>query len=714
MNDQARTKKQLLADLHELRQRVAELECRVSCPPFQTADRTPAAPGHHAPEQASICYDEAFTQAVVQARANISCFDIERGLFIASAEARRLHGLDPEGPIDQAAAITAIHPDDWPEVERVFRRSTETGAPYVVEYRVILNDGSIRWIAAQGERLPGLFGSRLMIMSQDITERRRTEDLLRARLRLVEFAESHSLESVLQATLDEAEALTDSAISFYHFLDADQRTLSLQAWSTSTLQLGCTSQGQGLHYDLDRAGVWVDCVHVRRPVIYNDYVSLSHRKGTPAGHASLTRVLLVPIMRGESIVAIIGMGNKAGRYVNDDIATVSLLGDFSWDIVERKRTKISLREARDFAESLIETANVMVVGLDRYGSIVTFNKAAELITGYSRNELAGRNWFETLVPRVRYPQVWDAFQRVDAGMLPENFENPILTRSGEERYIVWQNSVMYRDERPAGTISFGMDITERRQMEEDLRKSRDELDERVHQATADLRASEAQLRQLSSHLLQAQENERKRVANEIHDNAGQVLAAIKYRVEAASLKLEKAGLGHALQPVRELVPIVQACMNDMRRLQMELRPTVLDDMGVKAAIEWFCREFQITYPAICVETTLMAHESELSEVLKLVIFRIVQEALNNVGKHSNASRIRIALQVRGESLMLQIADNGQGFDVEQALTVKAFGHGLGLSSMRERAQFSGGVFFIDSTLGEGTQIDVRWPRHALV
>jgi PAS domain S-box-containing protein len=141
------------------------------------------------------------------------------------------------------------------------------------------------------------------------------------------------------------------------------------------------------------------------------------------------------------------------------------------DISERKRAEEALRDAKDYSENLIKTANTMVVGMDLGGNITVFNQAAEAITGYARSELQNRNWFEVITPKDRYPQVWAIFEKLTGGGLPKYFENLILTKTGEERYIVWQNNVVFEKGRIAGTISFGMDITERKQAEEKLRES---------------------------------------------------------------------------------------------------------------------------------------------------------------------------------------------------------------------------------------------------
>jgi two-component system, cell cycle sensor histidine kinase and response regulator CckA len=141
------------------------------------------------------------------------------------------------------------------------------------------------------------------------------------------------------------------------------------------------------------------------------------------------------------------------------------------DITERKRNEQVLQTAKEYAENLIQTANTIVVGLNTEGMITIFNRAAEQITGYTREELENKNWFEVLVPKNRYPEVWKEFDRLLKGGMPKSFENPILTKDGRERYIVWSNSEINEQGRIVGTVSFGLDITERKQSIEKISKS---------------------------------------------------------------------------------------------------------------------------------------------------------------------------------------------------------------------------------------------------
>ncbi len=180
-------------------------------------------------------------------------------------------------------------------------------------------------------------------LGRDITDRKRNEAINLSRLHLMQYTETHSLDELLEETLNEVETLTDSRIGFYHFVEDDQVSLTLQNWSTRTKTEFCKAEGKGLHYAISEAGVWVDCIHQRQPVIHNDYASLPHRKGMPDGHAEVTRELVVPVLRGEKIVAILGIGNKPVDYTEKDVETVSLIADLAWEIAERKKAEEALR-----------------------------------------------------------------------------------------------------------------------------------------------------------------------------------------------------------------------------------------------------------------------------------------------------------------------------------------------------------------------------------
>ncbi|HOO72908.1 MAG TPA: PAS domain S-box protein [Spirochaetota bacterium] len=144
------------------------------------------------------------------------------------------------------------------------------------------------------------------------------------------------------------------------------------------------------------------------------------------------------------------------------------------DITVEYHVRQELQAAKDFAENLMYNVNTMIVGLDVKGNLTIFNRAAEEITGYSWADLEGKNWFEVLVPGDRYPEVWEEFSRLIKGGMPVKYENPILTKDGEERFIVWRNSSLQNENGIYGSLSFGIDITERKMAEEKIREALEE------------------------------------------------------------------------------------------------------------------------------------------------------------------------------------------------------------------------------------------------
>src|SRR4030042_5852601 len=183
----------------------------------------------------------------------------------------------------------------------------------------------------------------------------------------------------------------------------------------------------------------------------------------------------------------------------------------------------------------------------------------------------------------------------------------------------------------------------------------------------ELRESENRLRSLSSQLLTVQENERKRIAMELHDGIGQLLTAIKFKVENV---LQEKGKARANEKSLEaIISMVNESVEEIRRIQMDLRPSTLDDLGILATLEWFCREYQKIYSDIRIEKEIGLQESEVSPTLKPVIFRVMQETLNNIAKHSKEDLVHLSLQKTDGTIELAIQDNGQGFNLMEVLSV---------------------------------------------
>ncbi|HSA77607.1 MAG TPA: GAF domain-containing protein, partial [Nitrospirota bacterium] len=231
--------------------------------------------------------------------------------------------------------------ESYPALLEIYGRVALTGKPE--SFEIYLEPLATWFFVSVYSTEKGYF----VAVFDNITERKKTESITQARLRMLSMAASPSAsrDEILQNMLDEIEKQLGSMIGFYHFLDFDQETLSLQAWSTNTLKNMCTAEGKGSHYNISQAGVWVDCVRERGPVIHNDYASLAHRRGLPPGHAEVRREMVVPILRDDRIVAIIGVGNKPTDYNETDVEIAQSLGQLSWEIFERIRAVDELQKA---------------------------------------------------------------------------------------------------------------------------------------------------------------------------------------------------------------------------------------------------------------------------------------------------------------------------------------------------------------------------------
>jgi signal transduction histidine kinase len=224
-----------------------------------------------------------------------------------------------------------------------------------------------------------------------------------------------------------------------------------------------------------------------------------------------------------------------------------------------------------------------------------------------------------------------------------------------------------------------------------------------------LTASERQLRLLSARLLEVQEQERKAVARDLHDSVGSCLSAVKLGLSRKLQTIREGDFSAKEALLQDLMARVQEAIEETRRIQKNLRPLVLDDLGFVVALRALCRDFKEVHGTIRITPILSIGEGDVPERLKIVLYRICQEALNNIAKHSGADRVTLSLSTQDHRIVLKIEDNGRGFDPSQNGRIGAEPGGMGLASMRERAALSGGSFTIASTEGRGTIIVTTWP-----
>jgi PAS domain S-box-containing protein len=444
----------------------------------------------------------------------------------------------------------------------------------------------------------------------------------------------------------------------------------------------------------------IDLVEVRAPFV-------------KAGIIAIGAALLV-VLAGATF--FLRVSNPIIRDLQNRTAELTVANEqLQREILERKKAEERLR----FQAQLLSSVRESVVATDLEGHVIYWGRGAEKLYGYNAKEVMGKPITFIVEPHEEEEEEERMRQVFETGSWSGEYMQQC--KDGSK---FWADTVISlvtdKNEQPSGFIGIDRDITEREQAKEALRRAHDELELRVEERTAELiRAneklsrSEEELRLLSSQLLTAQEDERARIACDLHDSIGQYLNVIKLKIGESLRHLNNGMFELAGESCKITATAIQDVLDEVRRIYMELRPSLLDDLGILVTIDWFCREFQEMYPEISLEKELSVEEREVPESLKIVIYRLLQEALNNIAKHSKADRVLVTVRRKDNTLELAIEDNGRGFDLEEVLSVESTKRGLGLGTMRERTGLSGGSFSIETAKGAGTVVRASWQSQEL-
>lgn len=408
-----------------------------------------------------------------------------------------------------------------------------------------------------------------------------------------------------------------------------------------------------------------------------------------------TSVLTTVILWVFGLVGI-GIGWRQIRKSDDDrnsaIESLRLAHDqlktkneqLDHEIEERKQIQKTLSKSQRRYRELWDFAPAAYHVLDVEGTITRVNRTELDMLGYTKKEMLGKPIFDFVLPEQR-DDAKERFRRKLTGDKIIKHDDRIYIKKDGTKVNVSIDDVLERNEdgEVVGVRTTMVDVT-------------------------DLKRAQKELRRLSSQILDVQENERKSIARELHDSIGQSLAAIKFKLEHVINQLHETRIEAAKNSLEALIPLVLNASKEVRQIHTDLRPSVLDDLGIVSTISWFCREFEQLYPNIQVDRESNIEEGEIPESLKVVIFRILQEAMNNAAKYGNPNLLRISLKKEDSQLTLTVQDNGLGFDPERVQIRRSLTGGFGITSMKERAENSGGSFSIESQKGLGTIIQTTW------
>ncbi len=373
-------------------------------------------------------------------------------------------------------------------------------------------------------------------------------------------------------------------------------------------------------------------------------------------------------------------------------------------------------------ELLLESTGEGIFGIDLDGCCTFINRAGARLLGYETAEVRGSNMHE-LTHHSRadgqpYPDtecpIFNAFRQ---GLACRIDSEVFWRRDGTAFAVEYSSHPIMDGERVRGAVITFVDITERKHASDELKRAKDELELRVMERTRELSAALGQLRELAAYSESVREDERTRIAREVHDELGSLLVAMKMDVNWLDKRLgeQQSRDAVAAQDMRErmrckcrnMSRLIENAVDNVGRIITDLRPSILDHQGLWAALEWQAQEFVQSAELTLDWDMQVDGASGLPEPAAMAVFRIFQEMLSNVGRHAQASRLRIRITASAARLTVCVRDDGRGAAAEAFDANDAYG----VMGMRERARHFGGHIDIESRIGQGSQFCLTMPLH---
>jgi PAS domain S-box-containing protein len=368
------------------------------------------------------------------------------------------------------------------------------------------------------------------------------------------------------------------------------------------------------------------------------------------------------------------------RTVRDDQGELLYYEGTCQDITERKNAEGALRESEERYRELFENARDVMYVHDLKGRYTSVNRAAEKLLGFSRAEIVGRHYSNFVAPsHLKYPR--ENFCKKLDYEVETNYEVDLIAKNGRRIPVEVNSRLILENGVPVGVQGTARDITERRQAQEVLRN-------------------------YSKSLIDAQEAERRRIARELHDEIGQVLTAVKIRMQTAQ---ELCQTSQAAEHFDDTLKAIDEGLGQVQDLSLDLRPPYLDECGLAVALRWYVDRFSHRTGIPAEMFSDQPEDQRLPRELETACFRIAQEALTNVGRHSGASRVSIQLKRSNGALHLAVRDDGHGFDASFMRSPLVANATLGLRGMEERVHGVGGRLEIQSRKGQGTEVHCHFP-----
>ena len=642
-------------------------------------------------EQAQVLRESEERRKLAQDAGNVGIFDWDKrsGWTYWSETMWSIYGYDfPKANVNPDEDFWGRHlfEDDIDRVKSNLRRTLKSSSDkFEDEFRIVLSDGSIRWINAQAAVLRAPDGEpiRMYGVNTDITSRKEIEEQIKIsdnQLRLV----------------------TNAVPALISYVDKNERYRFANQRFTDWF--GIPNEeiiGNGPRdvfgpetYDILKP--YIDGALSGRKCNFESILNYKH------GGSKYVNISYIPD---------VGADGKVHGYYG-----------LTHDLTDLKHSEDLLRSSEERLGMMMDSlTDYAIFSLDGNGVIMSWNKGAEIMFGYSSDEILGQPYSVLFTPE----DVTSAIPKVEMATARRNQrasdERWLLRKDGESFFASGVMMPVHVGEAVTGYVKIVSDLTEKKRHAEELQRAHDELEDKVKERTKELADSNAALVQeiqdretsekeridLLGRLVSSQESERRRIARDLHDQMGQRLTAL--RLKLASLHEIAPGSDQFTPRVNRLQEIAELLDSEVSFLAWELRPTTLDDLGLLDAVSAYVNEWSRHYEISADFHSAGLPKDRLDQGTETHLYRILQEALNNIVKHADANHVTVLLERREQNIILIIEDDGKGFDLTKKSSSRRSGKGLGLVGMGERAILIGGEIEIESSPGNGTTIYIRVP-----
>jgi PAS domain S-box-containing protein len=598
-------------------------------------------------EQALRESDHQMAEAQRLAQVGSWSWDIESDGLTWSDELYAIFGEDPKSftPTYQQY-LARVHPEDRDATALGVIQCLQDGQSFSTHRRIIRPNGEIRIINSHGRLICDEDGKpqRMFGACQDITDSLKAEEA-----RLLAEQKYHEIfqnagEGIFQSTPDGRYLVANSALAQMHGFNSAEELIAERT-------------------DITR-DAYVD------PTRREEFKQILEASG-------FVNTFEFELARKDGKKIWVSVNARA---VRDENGKIQYYEGTVRDITERKHSEQALLESEERYRELFENSRDAVYVHDMTGRYVSVNRAAEELSGFSRTEILGKHYSNFIVPNYLKTARENFCRKLDIP-LETTYEAKIICKDGTRKSIEVSSRMIYRDGEPIGVQGTVRDMTERKM-------------------------AQRALQHYSRRLVHAQEAERENIARELHDEIGQALTAITINLQW----MQRSGAVNEIgEPrIRESIEVIDEALRRVRELSLELRPSMLDDLGLSAALSWYTSRYSERTGIAAVVSGDLPRTINIGRPIETACFRIVQEALTNAARYSRANRIDVNIEKQNGTFKMTIADDGVGFVVEDHLSA-GLATSLGLRGMKERALAVGGKLTIRSEVGNGTQIMLTVP-----